>query len=131
MDTICAELRLYTHDVQSHRHEYHQVVLPKRGTLDLEISRRGGLVAQGVGAFIVARETHAFSAKYDNSFVVADFPVDNTMTPRHMVERFQLSPVFAIGPDAQGLIDHLAERLVRGAVPFDALAARRARVLTS
>jgi hypothetical protein len=104
-----------------------KVVLPKRGTLYLEISRRGGLVAQGVGAFIVAGETHAFSAKYDNTFVVADLPVDHTMTPRHVFERFQMSPFFAIGPEAQGLIDYLAERLVRGAVPFDALAARRAQ----
>lgn len=123
MNTICAELRQYTNDFQLHHHDHHQIVLPKRGTLDLEISQRGGLVAQGVGAFIVAGETHAFSAKYDNSFVVADLPVDHTMTPRHVFERFQMSPFFAIGPEAQGLIDYLAERLVRGAVPVNTLGA--------
>jgi hypothetical protein len=85
-----------------HRHDHHQVVLPKCGMLDLEISQRGGLVAQGVEAFIVAGQTHAFSAKYGNSFVVADLPVDRTMTPRHVFERFQMSPFFAIGPEAQG-----------------------------
>ena len=116
MDAIHAELRLYGSEAQRHSHDHHQIVLPRQGALELEVAQRGGFVAPGTGAFIVAGEPHAFSAAGDNRFVVLDLAAGDRDPGR-----FLAAPFFAIGAEAQGLLDYLAERLARQTSPADAL----------
>lgn len=67
-------LRHYTREVDSHRHDHHQLVFPCTGTLDMEIDGRGGRVSHGCAAFIASGERHAFQAHGANAFVVLDLP---------------------------------------------------------
>jgi AraC-like DNA-binding protein len=92
-------LRHYDDEVRLHRHDFHQIVLPRAGALDLEIDGRGGVVAQGRGAFIAAGSDHAFRSRGPNSFVVLD-------VGRQGVEA-AASPFFMIAPALQHLLDFL------------------------
>ncbi|RMX21088.1 AraC family transcriptional regulator [Legionella jordanis] len=67
-------LRSYQNESSCHSHEYAQVVLPVRGTLELEIEGQGGLVDQNHLAFIAPGNKHCFSGSEQNLFVVADIP---------------------------------------------------------
>jgi len=52
-------IRKYLAESTLHRHEYHQIVLPRVGNLELEVEGQGGRVEHGVGAFIIAGARHA------------------------------------------------------------------------
>jgi AraC-like DNA-binding protein len=92
-------LRRYDDEVKLHRHDFHQIVLPRAGALHLDIDGRGGVVAQGRGAFIPAGSDHAFRAPGPNSFVVLDVPAQDV--------RAVDSPFFVISPPLQHLLDFL------------------------
>lgn len=70
-------LRSYSSEPQLHNHLFHQIVLPRCGSLELEVAGRGGRVDQGQGAFIPAGETHIFSSREYNKFIVFDIPTDD------------------------------------------------------
>ncbi|ANN78423.1 AraC family transcriptional regulator [Bordetella flabilis] len=92
-------LRRYDDEVRLHQHDFHQIVLPRAGALHLDIDGRGGVVAQGRGAFIPAGSDHAFWARGPNSFVVLDVPAQ-------AVQGID-SPFFVISPPLQHLLDFL------------------------
>ena len=73
-DTLLLELRSYQQESQQHQHDYHQLVLPARGRLELEVDGRGGHVEAGQLAVIAAGSDHGFAAPGDNAFVVANVP---------------------------------------------------------
>lgn len=123
MNGICVELRSYADQVSLHRHDYHQIVLPCRGALDLEVEHRNGQVSQGVGVFIAAGETHAFSARGKNRFIVADLPAQDKFVPAGTADAFVGTPFFTIGADTQGLIGFLEVRLAREDLTAEALSA--------
>ncbi|WP_170984577.1 helix-turn-helix domain-containing protein [Rhodoligotrophos defluvii] len=89
--------------------------------MSLDIEHRAGVVRQGVGAVVVAGETHAFSADAADSFVVADLPARDGVLPEVMADRFVHSPFFVIDRAVQGLVDFLAIRLSREALTGDLL----------
>lgn len=68
------DLRSYTTDTESHSHDYHQLVLPVAGNLDIQIGNTGGLVDNCKGAIIAAGAVHEFAAQGSNRFLVADIP---------------------------------------------------------
>ncbi len=137
--TIRFRLRHYTNEVDSHRHDHHQLVLPQAGLLELDIEGSGGRVDPSNAAFIAQGERHAFRARGPNAFVVLDLTTgdarNDSMLPRH---RFP-----AITPHAgqllAGLGAHMPQRAaaittwttllldaLRDATPFDGLAAAHA-----
>lgn len=67
-------LRTYRADAAAHRHAFHQLVLPRRGVLEMDIEGRGGRVEHGRAAFVGAGERHAFEARGANRFLVVDLP---------------------------------------------------------
>jgi hypothetical protein len=73
-DDLLLELRSYQQESQQHQHDYHQLVLPARGCLELEVEGRGGVVQAGQLAVIAAGSRHGFAAPGDNAFVVANVP---------------------------------------------------------
>lgn len=103
------DVRRYDGEVQLHVHDYHQVVLPLNGVMDMEIGGRCGLVAAGRGAFIAANASHAFRAPPANRFVVADLPatVQGGSGPWADLEHCQRPAFFTITPPIQSLIDYL------------------------
>ncbi|BBF87482.1 transcriptional regulator, AraC family [Aquitalea magnusonii] len=73
-DHLLLELRSYQQESHQHQHDYHQLVLPAHGCLELDVEGRGGLVQAGQLAVIAAGNSHGFAAPGDNAFVVANVP---------------------------------------------------------
>ncbi|MGB1239051.1 MAG: helix-turn-helix domain-containing protein [Pseudomonadales bacterium] len=67
-------LKSYQAQTDSHSHDFHQLVLPVKGALALEIGHCGGEVDDHSAAVICASEMHAFAGSNDNQFIVADIP---------------------------------------------------------
>ena len=67
-------LRSYAARAEAHAHDFHQLVLPLVGCLELEIGGHGGRVAGPIGALVAPGERHAFSAPARNQLLVLDLP---------------------------------------------------------
>ncbi len=65
-------IRSYTRTTQSHRHDFHQLVLPIQGTICLELDDYHGRVAVGECVVIKAGIEHHFNADEAAKFIVAD-----------------------------------------------------------
>jgi AraC-like DNA-binding protein len=66
-------LRRYGADGDAHAHDdFDQIVLPRRGVLEMEVDGRGGRVQAGQAVLVPCGTRHAFAADGDNLFVVAD-----------------------------------------------------------
>ena len=76
--TTPAELsfRRYGADAPPHAHAFDQIVLPRRGVLEMEIDGKGGRVDPGRAAVVPPGARHAFAATGENLFVVADIGGD-------------------------------------------------------
>lgn len=118
---IFAELRSYSGEVQLHCHSHHQVVLPWKGVLEMEVAERGGYVMEGTGAYIVAGVTHAFRAKGDSRFMVADIPARNLDILQRAADQFATAPFFVINAEVQSLSDFMAAKISRNHVSDEAL----------
>ena len=97
--------RSYGGEAELHCHDFHQIVLPRRGRLELEIGGKGGRVETGRGAFITAGTRHAFRAEGQNRFVVLD-----TGDPAFGIgalDGLAETGFFPLSPSVQSLIDFL------------------------
>ncbi len=65
-------IRAYTPDIRSHKHDFHQVVLPLKGVIEIAVNDVVGVV--GVGQMVIIRKgiTHSFHARSQSRFLVAD-----------------------------------------------------------
>ena len=64
----------YANECHVHEHEFHQIVLPISGALDLRVAHTEDVVSASQIAIIAAGSEHAFSASPVNRFVVANIP---------------------------------------------------------
>src|SRR6266511_3725792 len=70
-------LRSYQRESISHSHaQYHQIIYPLTGVLQLRLGSATGYVQQRMYANIEARTEHEFSAARANEFLVLDLPCD-------------------------------------------------------
>ncbi len=67
-------IRSYTKIFRSHYHEYHQLVLPLHGVIDIRVGKFSGLIGVGDCVIIRAGELHEFSAHEAARFIVVDMP---------------------------------------------------------
>jgi AraC-like DNA-binding protein len=104
--TAPAELsfRRYGEDSPPHAHAFDQIVLPRRGVLEMEIDGKGGRVDPGRAAVVPPGARHAFAASGENLFVVADIG-DVLMKP---FERLRERPFAPVTGAVRGLLDYLA-----------------------
>ncbi|PIB96035.1 AraC family transcriptional regulator [Caulobacter sp. X] len=104
--TTPAELsfRRYGADAPPHAHAFDQIVLPRRGVLEMEIDGKGGRVDPGRAAVVPPGARHAFAAAGENLFVVADIGGD-LMKP---FERLRERPFAPVTGAVRGLLDFLA-----------------------
>ncbi|RDL45228.1 AraC family transcriptional regulator [Marinomonas piezotolerans] len=65
-------IRSYTKQTKTHRHTYHQLVLPIQGSISIEIPTYAGSVSVGECVVIRSGEQHCFKADEAARFVVAD-----------------------------------------------------------
>lgn len=71
------EVRRYRSEVESHRHDFHQVVLPLEGRLRMTVGGVAGAVSSECAALVAAGEIHSFTGSKSNAFLVVDIPVDS------------------------------------------------------
>lgn len=104
--TAHAELsfRRYGEDAPPHVHAFDQIVLPRRGVLEMEIDGRGGRVGPGRAAIVGPGARHAFAASGENLFVVADIG-PALMAPFERLRDWPFAPVTGA---VRGLLDFLA-----------------------
>jgi len=112
MKSNLVSIRKYLAEATLHRHDYHQIVLPYLGKLELEVDGYGGCVERGIGAFIVAGATHAFLAKESNCFVVVDLPV-SSFDCDLLAGSFDKKAYFPIEAPVQGLLDYASATFVQ------------------
>ena len=95
-------LRRYRADGDAHAHDdFDQIVLPRRGVLEMEIGGRGGRVQAGQAVLVPCGTRHAFAADGDNLFVVADIGAD-LIAPFEALRERTFLPVNA---SVRGLLD--------------------------
>ena len=104
--TVPAELsfRRYRPEALSHVHDFDQIVLPRRGVLEIEIDGKGGRVDPGRAAVVPPGVRHAFAAQGENLFVVADIG-GALMKP---FERLREKPFAPVTGAVHGLLAFLA-----------------------
>lgn len=104
--TAPAELsfRRYGEDAPPHAHDFDQIVLPRRGVLEMEIDGKGGRVDPGRAAVVPPGSRHSFAASGENLFVVADIG-GALMRP---FERLRERPFAPVTGAVRGLLEYLA-----------------------
>ncbi|MDO6564767.1 AraC family transcriptional regulator [Amphritea sp. 1_MG-2023] len=85
-------LRSYSAETNRHQHDYHQLVLPVAGLLEMTVGQRAGKVSCQSAAIIAAGEDHDFAAADDNCFVVADIPAALAPELQRLPAFIQLTP---------------------------------------
>ena len=68
-------LRAYTPAICSHEHYFHQVVLPLRGVIEIDVNGVSGAVGPGQMVIIQKGTKHSFQARGESRFLVADLAV--------------------------------------------------------
>ena len=80
-------LRSYLQNTQVHEHEFHQLVLPVQGMLEMDVGRKSGVVDNQHAAVIAAGLEHTYAGSQENRFIVADIPSG-------LAPRFEVLPAF-------------------------------------
>lgn len=72
MATNHISIRSYTSQLRSHVHQFHQLVLPLHGTIEISVGYYQGLASVGDCIIIKAGQRHDFKAHQDARFIVVD-----------------------------------------------------------
>lgn len=88
-------MRSYGAARRRHRHGFHQVVLPRSGTMELEVDAGLYRAGSGAGLLIPADTAHAFRGLGDNRFAVVDLPAETAPGLFARASRAPLVPVTA------------------------------------
>lgn len=104
------DLRTYAREYRSHRHGFHQIVLPMAGVLELDTPRGGRRVDAGTGVVIPAGEHHGFAGRGANRFVVVDVAADHDA---RVFEHSVREPAVTINRAIQHHLTFVAERLIQ------------------
>ena len=78
-------IRSYSGEVELHQHDFHQIVLPRSGAMEIELDGRGGKVDASQGVVIASGARHTFQANAHSTFLVLDVPAQcdsGAQTPR-------------------------------------------------
>lgn len=81
-------LRSYQTEIASHNHDFAQLVLPIRGTMELKTGCHSGMVSTNTAAFIAPYERHCFAASQENLFLVVDIKTPNLLSHATLIPSF-------------------------------------------
>lgn len=96
MDTpLTLDLRSYSRETHRHQHDYHQLVLPVAGELQMQVGGREGRVGADRAAVIAAGREHGFAAPDRNRFLVADVPAALAPALERLPAFIHLDPALA------------------------------------
>lgn len=98
-------IRSYSRQRHGHAHDFHQLVLPLRGVIEIEFDAYSGNVAPGECVLIRRGQVHHFTADTEARFVVADMDT----LPDNLAGS---SPaVFSISPPLMRYLDFIEAQL--------------------
>ena len=100
--------RSYSGTSHTHQHNFHQLILPRRGRLELQCGAYSGEAAAEQGALIPAGEAHAFSSRGENAFWVID--VVATQQNQALFDLNKHSPFFRLTNTLQTQLDFADRR---------------------
>ena len=125
-------LRRYPAESLAHRHDgWHQLVVARRGVLEMEVQGTAGRVDAGAAALVPAGHRHGFRPLGSGEFLVLDWPVERVAAaPAALFER-RRPPYLAFGPEQAALADFLALRVAAGDEDSALVAAGAALLLES
>lgn len=89
------DLRSYDQEALCHQHDYHQLVLPVSGALELDIAGQGDQIGDRKAAIIAAGSEHGCISDRDNCFVVADLPATLAPELARLPKFIELDPALA------------------------------------
>jgi hypothetical protein len=93
--------RSYAADMESHTHPFFQIVLASQGALELEIEGHSGRVDSGYVGVIGPGESHAFSARAGNRFLVIDADLQQRLSNvSSLLNKFSNERFVALTPGA-------------------------------
>lgn len=98
-----ADIRSYAAEAAAHDHAHHQIVVPWRGRLEMEVEGRGGAVGGATMAVVPTGHVHSFAAAGDNAFLVLDLDGAIELPAR--------GPYVAMHPDLTALCRAVAPHL--------------------
>lgn len=103
--SVRLSIRSYSFSSDNHQHDYHQLVLPLAGSIDIETRGHRGQAGPGSCVIITAGAPHWFSAAPEASFLV----VDLTLLPANLLISDQV--IVRISPPLQAFCDFIKQQL--------------------
>jgi len=85
-------IRAYTSQIRSHYHEFHQLVLPLHGAIDIKVGDYTGKVSIGDCVIIKAGQQHDFRADDAARFIVVDMESYPDNITESGIEKFSINP---------------------------------------
>ncbi|WP_265535257.1 helix-turn-helix domain-containing protein [Pseudomonas saponiphila] len=107
--TASLALRSYSAQIELHEHDYHQIVLPQSGAMEIEVDGRGGRVDWSQGVIIPAGCPHAFSASTANTFLVLDVALSSPRAQTfeaETIKRLNEKSFFPVRPQIRHLLEY-------------------------
>lgn len=98
-------IRHYSPTLKEHSHQYHQLVFPLKGSLDIQTDRHQGLVHIGQCLIIKTGEVHGFKAHENARFIVADM---QTLTKSLLKSE---APIFTVSKPLFAFLDYVDKQL--------------------
>lgn len=100
-----------SHEVNSHQHNYNQLVIALKGRAEFNIAGVGNLILPGQGCAITASSNHAFSGINASQLLILNLPCEKNMAvdDRHRIDLlFSGNAYFQLDNQIQALIQILA-----------------------
>jgi len=104
-NTNSLSIRSYSRQKKGHSHSFHQLVLPVRGVISIDVGTFTGKVRPGECVIVRAKEIHYFSAEAEAKFVVADLET----LPQNIGESNTI--VFSVTPPLLHYLGFIEEQL--------------------
>lgn len=95
-------VKSYSMEQDTHRHPFHQIILPLEGGLELETDICADLVDQNKIAVVTADRKHAFRGHGRNRFIILDVP-DCDGQPAEVWDAASETPFFLLDEGLRGL----------------------------
>lgn len=115
------ERRSYASAVARHKHDFHQVVLPREGAMEIEVAGRGGVVNAAQGAFVPGGEVHEFVSSDPSDFIVLDIDTSHFTSLRNgisVLDDYAHKTFFPMTPRLHLLVSYAASFKTTGALPI-------------
>ncbi len=107
-------VRRYTPETATHSHDHHQIVLPYRGGLEMEVGGAGAVVEGDTFAVIPAGHFHSFGGAGDNALLVVDLPTGTgTSTLERVWDKADALPFVAMDESLASYCRFLAAEMDR------------------